>query len=61
MHNKINKLNLNLEKNLDQVKTEYNALLNKQKDFISIASHEIKTPIMASSMQIDSIVDDFED
>ncbi len=54
----INYLNLNLDKEVDRKTMEYNNLINKQKEFISMASHEIKTPVTASYMQIESIMDD---
>lgn len=56
---KINYLNLNLDKEVDKKTMEYNNLINKQKEFISMASHEIKTPVTASYMQIESLIDDF--
>lgn len=61
MHKEIYELNVNLDKELDKVSSDYNELLNKQKDFISVISHEIKTPVMSSTMQIESIIDDIED
>jgi len=60
IYGKINDLNLNLDKEVDRKTIKYNNLLNKQKEFISVASHEIKTPVMASSLQVESIIDDIE-
>lgn len=61
IYSDINELNLNLDKKVDEKTIEYNNLINKQKEFISVTSHEIKTPIMASAFQVESIVDDIED
>lgn len=59
IYSKINDLNINLDKKVDKKTIEYNNLLSKQKEFISMSSHEIKTPIMASHLQIESLIDDF--
>ncbi len=61
IYTKINYLTIDLDKEVDKKTIEYNNLINKQKEFISIASHEIKTPIMSASLQVESIVDDIED
>jgi len=45
IYSKINDLNINLDKKVDEKTIEYNQLLNKQSEFISMASHEIKSPI----------------
>lgn len=61
IYSKINYLSLNLDKEIDKKTIKYNNLINKQKEFISVASHEIKTPIMSSSFHIDSLIDDISD
>lgn len=61
IYSKINYLTINLDKEVDKKTIEYNNLINRQKEFISIASHEIKTPIMSASLQVESIVDDIDD
>jgi signal transduction histidine kinase len=44
-YEKIQELNLSLDKKVDQKTMMYNNLLNKQTDFIAMASHEIKNPL----------------
>lgn len=61
IYSKINYLTINLDKEVDKKTIEYNNLINKLKEFISITSHEIKTPIMSISLQVDSIIDDIND
>jgi len=61
IYNEIKELNINLDKKVDEKTIEYNKLLNKQKEFISIASHEIKTPVTSSIFQIDCLLDDLDD
>lgn len=40
---------------------EYNDLINKQNEFISIISHEIKSPIANAIFQVDGMLDDIKD
>lgn len=61
IYSKINYLTINLDTEVDKKTIEYNNLINKLKEFISISSHEIKTPIMSISLQIESILDDIND
>lgn len=61
IYSKINYLTINLDKEVDKKTIEYNNLVNKLKEFISISSHEIKTPIMSISLQVESIIDDISD
>ncbi len=61
IYDKINDLNINLDKKIDEKTMQYNALINKQKDFISLISHEIKWPIWSSVFQVDCLLDDIED
>lgn len=49
---------INLDKKVDEKTIEYNNLVNKQKEFISVISHEIKSPIANAIFQADSIIDD---
>ncbi len=53
-------LSINLDKKVDEKTIEYNNLVNKQKEFISVISHEIKSPIANAIFQADSIIDDVE-
>jgi len=61
IYSKINYLSFNLDKEIDKKTIEYNNLINKQKEFISIASHEIKTPIMSAWLQVETIIDDINE
>ena len=54
----INDLSINLDKKVDEKTIKYNNLLNKQKEFISILSHEIKWPIASCIFQVDCLIDD---
>jgi len=60
IYSEINELNVNLDKKVDEKTIEYNNLLSKQKEFISMSSHEIKTPVASSIFQIDCLIDDFK-
>lgn len=53
-------LSLNLDKKVDEKTIEYNNLINQQKEFISVISHEIKAPITNAVFQSDSMVDDLD-
>ncbi len=57
-YSKINDLNLNLDKKVDEKTIEYNTLISKQREFISMSSHEIKTPVMSASLQVENLLDD---
>ncbi|MDD3302583.1 MAG: HAMP domain-containing sensor histidine kinase [Candidatus Gracilibacteria bacterium] len=61
MYDRINDLNINLDKMIDDKTMQYNTLLNRQKDFISLISHEIKGPIGSAIFQVDSLLDDIND
>lgn len=61
IYDRINDLNINLDKRIDEKTMQYNTLINKQKDFISLISHEIKWPIGSSVFQVDWLLDDIED
>lgn len=61
MHREIVDLSENLDKKVDEKTIEYNELLNRQKEFLSVVSHEVKAPISNAIFQADSIIDDMED
>lgn len=58
---KVHELSVNLDKQVDKQTFEYNQLINKQKEFINMISHEVKGPIASSIFQIDTIIEDFEE
>ncbi len=60
IYEKMQDININLDKKIDEKTIEYNNLLNKQTDFISMISHEIKSPLGSCIFQIDSIIDDLK-
>ncbi len=53
-------LSMNLDRKVDEKTIEYNDLINRQKEFIGVISHEIKSPIAAAIFQSDSIIDDLD-
>jgi len=61
IYKRINELNLNLDKLVDEKTIEYNTLINKQKEFISYISHEIKMPITNSIFQTDCIINNINE
>lgn len=59
-YRELQEISLHLDKRVDEKTIEYNNLINRQKEFIAIISHEIKSPISAAIFQSDSIIDDIE-
>ncbi len=60
IYKKIHELSVNLDQQVDKQTIEYNQLINKQKEFINVISHEVKWPIASSIFQIDNIIDDYK-
>ncbi len=60
IYSHINDLNINLDKKVDEKTIEYNNLISKQKEFISMSSHEIKTPVTSAQLQIECLLDDIK-
>ncbi len=60
MYKNIHELNINLDKKVDEKTMEYNNLISKQKEFISVVSHEMRSPITTAIFQADCIIDDLE-
>lgn len=56
-YKKIQDYSLQLDQRIDDKTIEYNDLINKQKEFISMISHEIRSPIWSTIFQVDSLVD----
>lgn len=61
IYSKINDLNLNLDKKVDEKTMQINQLVNRQTEFISMASHEIKSPLWTSIFQLDYIIDEINE
>lgn len=61
IYSQIHELNVNLDKKIDEKTIEYNNLLNRQNDFISFASHEIKSPLWSCIFQFDCLIDDLKE
>ena len=59
-YRQIQDLSVNLDKKVDEKTIEYNNLINQQKEFISVISHEIKSPIATAIFQADSMLDDMD-
>lgn len=59
-YKKLYNLNITLDKKVDEKTILFNSLLNKQTDFIAMASHEIKNPLWAAIFQLDSLIDEFK-
>lgn len=55
MYSQIHDLNLNLDKRVDEKTMEYNTLVQKQKEYISMISHELRSPITSSLFLVDSV------
>lgn len=59
-YSELQEISLHLDQRVDEKTIEYNHLINRQKEFIEVISHEIKSPISAAIFQADSIIDDIE-
>lgn len=58
IYEKIHNLSVNLDKQVTEKTIEYNNLINKQKEFIALISHEVKSPIASAIFQADCLHDD---
>ncbi len=58
MHVTAKSLSLNMDEKINEKLTEYNSLINRQKEFIWVISHEIRSPLSAAIFQSGSIVED---
>ncbi|MBX9809447.1 HAMP domain-containing histidine kinase, partial [Candidatus Gracilibacteria bacterium] len=57
-YTKIQEYSMTLDMRIDKKTIEYNDLINQQKEFISMISHEVRSPIGSAVFQIDSLIDD---
>lgn len=58
IYEKIHSLSVNLDNQVTEKTLGYNNLINKQKEFIALISHEIKSPIASAIFQADCLHDD---
>ncbi len=49
-----------LDKRVDTKILEYNSLVNRQKEFISLVSHEVRSPLTSAIFQTDTVLDAIE-
>jgi len=61
IYQNIHELNINLDKKVDEKTMEYNNLISKQREFISVVSHEMRSPLTTAIFQADCILDDVKD
>jgi signal transduction histidine kinase len=59
-YSQLRDLTVHLDQKVDEKTFDYNQLINRQKEFIHLISHEIKSPIANAIFQIDSILDDLD-
>lgn len=59
-YKKIQDYSLQLDQRIDDKTIEYNDLINQQKEFISMISHEIRSPIGSTIFQLDNLMDDID-
>ncbi len=55
IYSEIHDLNLNLEKRVDEKTMQYNAIINRQKEFIEVVSHEVRTPLATALFQAECL------
>lgn len=53
-------LTTNLDRKVDEKTIEYNDLINRQKEFINVVSHEMKAPITNAVFQADAVLDEID-
>ncbi len=60
-YTELQELSHTLDQKVDEKTIDYNNLINRQKEFITMISHEIKSPISSAIFQSDSIIDDIDE
>ncbi len=53
-------LSLNLDKKVDEKTIDYNNLINRQKEFIAMISHEVRSPMSSAIFQWESLIEDLD-
>jgi len=57
IYRQIHDLNINLDQKVDEKTMEINTLVQKQKEYISMISHELRSPITSSLFLAENLVD----
>ncbi len=59
-HNQLADLTKNLDRRIDEKTIAYNTLISRQREFITLLTHEIKTPVTTGILQLDNLFEDYK-
>ena len=49
-----------LDEKVDNTTIAYNNLINRQKEFIKVISHEVRSPLTSAIFQVESAIENLE-